>query len=514
MMPTPSGQRFLSSGTLKPQAGPVAHRRSGGRREVIYGLAPGSAANDALVDRLVRAHVAGQLLPLSEPGSLWFCMALEGFASLDDMASAWGQLGHVYRGPFGDCLDWTSADGRLHRAILGSLTTISLARNAQVPRFDRAMGQFLDAAETAVGSRLDPQDLLRAVIGRLHTLTPGDIYAHLSGDVPLTTVSRSCLARLDAKQALRPKHSGESTKSTLRASVRAQVADAAFASCTVDAQEIQCCLQAIADACKMDSEGGGAPGQRDRMLRRLENTAPHVIRIGGWLPIFWGWAVSLVEDGTRRTSPLMPSAIDPYVRRTVSPLAGALLARDPHDLHGIDWSAVRRQTLDAVTERTQLGKVSAAFVSLHEYLQSAHGVEHRAWPRDDEGDAPLPRANLVWPHECAWVRSRLAAAAESGRFAAQLETAFAFWSGQPTRFEDVWRVHMFGIRDDGTRLVLYLDPLVDADPESPSKLGARSSSRARRPARCEPGSSAERSSFPTYICRTSSVNKPCSLAIL
>jgi hypothetical protein len=413
----------VTGGPFENFAVPVPPSRNARQRGLIgyrdraqrthFGLSPRFGVAHLTADALFDGVLRQRLLSLGEPGFLLLSLVFDGVVDPDCMERAWQAVPTAYRCADGVCLDWLDRDGRLQRRLLGPLSVLALGACKHRGSFDAAWSQLVAAlcAQDAFGPDLNA--VLSIVRTRMATALPGDLLAHVIGDHPLNAVPRSCLARLHTKLALVGRSSHSPGDAGLNNSVQWQVADAAFPVAHAgDPQEASSLLRAIGNACRADSTEANPAVDRRRMARQLEAQAPSCIAVGGWVCVLWSWTVDLVGRGTNRTQPLSPHSIDPYVALTLGELYRRVRDLPLDDASDIDWVSLYADVERAPSILpTQRGKAAAALTAWHEFLVEHLGVSPLDRPLDVEGDAPLPKANIVWPHEQAWMQRHLEARA-------------------------------------------------------------------------------------------------------
>ncbi len=483
----------MTGGPSENCAVPVPPSRHARQRELVgyrdraqrthFGLSPRFGVAHLTADALFDGLLRQRFLSLGEPGFLLLSLVFDGVVSPDCMERAWQALPSAYRCADGVCLNWLDREGRLQRRLLGPLSVLALGACRHRGAFDAASSQLVTpvSAQGAFGPDLNA--VLSIVRTRLATALPGDLLAHVIGDHPLSAVPRSCLARLHTKLALVGRSFRSSGDAGLNNSVQWQVADAAFSvSHAGDPQEASSLLRAIGNACRADSTEPNPAADRRRMARQLEAQAPACIAVGGCVCVLWSWTVDLVGRGTHRTQPLSPHSIDPYVALTLGALYRRVRDLPLDDASDIDWVSLYAEVERAPSILpTQRGKAAAALTAWHEFLVEHLGVSPLDRPLDVEGDAPLPKANIVWPHEQAWMRQHLEARAGCGRFDAQLATVAAVVCAAAMRSQDLWHIHMFGVHVGAELVALNIDPLPSAGPGK-SRNARRVVEIASRPA--------------------------------
>jgi hypothetical protein len=437
-----------------PRARVRARRDDAGR--TLVSLGRGSGVSDRFVDALVHSALRGTLCDRTSPAYRLWMQILDGIALEDDLRRAWTAVGDCYRDAGVAAIEWVDAQGRLQRRHLSPTTVLALEHGEASLGFDRAVAQLLAAIERTTGQKLDLNTLLDAVATRMASVLPGDLAAHVNGFEPLTAVDRRCLARLRTDRALAKVAARNADTEPATLSLRARLRNAVFSGVGHTAQSLaREFVDGVIDACRHSGTGSEA-GQRRRMLEQLTSQSANARTLGGWFAIILDWLLEFVAQGTRRTSPFAPSSIDSYVSSIVLALLTALAEISVESIQEVDWAEVRRSVL--AQAKGQPGHASAAFTAFHEYLVNHFGVEGRAWPRDDEGEPHLPRAQVVWPKEIARVQAFLDAQAGASRFELQLAAVFGLASSSAIREQDWRRCRMDGVALHDGHWYVTLDP--------------------------------------------------------
>ena len=322
--------------------------------------------------------------------------------------------------------------------------------------FDAALRDLKEAArwpdEGDITTLFEP--LHRSMV----VMLSGDLAAHVCGITQLTAVDRSCLVRKATQEALSSTKSLEDDDTSGTDSVSLRLLDALYS----DRHGGNLGLaESIVQAVRFDAESLGAAQQRKSMASRLSELAPACEADGAHLSIILLATLHLVRVGTPFTRPLAPRTISEYASLSVRRIAAALAPLSGTDLSTIDWlGAVYEPILaDASVEATQRGKLAAALVAFHDVVVSVVGVARLGRSLSPELPSAKVSANVIWPHEIDACFRDLQPAADRDRLYAQALAVFAILAGAACRIEDVFHIHVFGVRSNGTSLTLFIDPL-------------------------------------------------------
>lgn len=422
-------------------------------------------------DHLLNMMLKQKPLQLCDAGYLLLALAFDGVvADLDTLRLAWQSLPAVYHfGPHA-CVEWLDISGLQQRRALSAVTRASLSRQQSRASFEIAAAQLLNALGAAPGFGADIESVLSLVRMRLATALPGDLLAHVIGDHPLAAVHRDCLVRLETRLAL--DGGGRAPATSIASPLHLLVADSVYAArAGSDSDDALDLVREIGRACRADATEANPATDRRRMWRDLERLAPDCQTIGGWPSSIWLWAVNLVTRGTTGRHLLSPNTIDPYINLVVEPLHCSLRDVSIQDAESIDWPEVYKTIIEDSPTPSQNGKIAAALTAWH-YFQ----VEHLGIPplgtSLEGGPVATPRANIVWPHERAWIMDHLIKAGERSRLGSQLAAVASILFSAAVRGEDLWHIHVSGVLVTPHTVILYIDPLPGA--------GVGKSSNARR----------------------------------
>ena len=440
----------------------IARRDSSKRTR--FGVGSRFGSDHLTADALLTGWLRQRFLKLNQPGFLLLSLLFDGVVDDDCLERAWRALNTVYVCSEGACLDWLDKDGRQQRRLLGPVTLLARAACAERGTFHSASRQLLAALPSERFATMSRDALLSVVRARLATAVAGDVLSHLIGDHPLTAVSRSCLARLGTKLALDDPDGATRCTSEVNDNVRRAVLDAALTPTGSGLREYgMAVVNEIVAACQADERETNPVHDRRRISRELEALAPRCQTVGGWVCIFWSWAADLVDRGTNRTQPLSPNTIGPYVSLALPRLHRRLRDLPLEGAVGHDWQNLYEAIQqDNTIFPTQRGKTAAALTAWHEFLVEQLEVPALERAIDEEGAVLLPRANVIWPHEAAWVREQLSARVHHGRFDAQLAAIAALVSSAALRSQDIWHIHWFGVKVGANGIRLNIDPLPSA----------------------------------------------------
>jgi site-specific recombinase XerD len=412
---------------------------------------------------LLGGRVLGRHQPAFLLGSLIW---LDAVTESVDLQAAWRSLAKIYRDGETVCLDWSDSNGAQNRRLLSSVTVLSWAAQHTPPPelplvADQLLRDFSSSCspmtpECDVPSSLE--QLLEWTQAGLLIQLSGDLFAHVSRTDPLTAVPRSCLARRRRQLALvvSPDEgllAEQSTPAML-------LMDALYANESGGSADL---VKAIQTACRANADEGSAYRQRQRMLGDLYALVPAAIGGGFWPSLLLLWPINLVRWGTRRTRPLSPHTIDPYIQLSLSRLYKQLRHLVLEALSPPEFVALYETIMaDPTVEPSQRGKLAAALTAFHEFLQTILDVPPLPNRLDADTHVLAPRANVVWSHEIDWLFDQWFELPEVDRLAQQLRAVMALLVAACVRIQDAWHIHIAGVRPMDENLVIAIDPLPSA----------------------------------------------------
>ncbi|GAB4566584.1 MAG: hypothetical protein Tsb007_39640 [Rhizobacter sp.] len=481
--PHPIG--LISSGTSKSHR---VYRDRTARQH--FGLGRDAEDRCAWLQQCRQWLLGANVLHPSEPAFLLGSLiVLDAIPKSPHIEAAWDALPDAYRHANEICLDWQSPGGGQNRRILSATTglswsaqlrrssPLSAAIEVLVERLQQGPHPLLRYAPSATITSLF-EEFLDSVRHALLTTLSGDLFAHVTGTELLTALPRSALARRRRQLALRREESGDTL---------ADDADSTMQLMDVLRQPVRAgnaqFIERISATCRPDSGEPNPTAQRRRMLADLQALAASSSEAGYWGSLLLLWAVDLVRLGTRRTRPLSPHTISPYIQLTIVRLWRELRSRSPEELGPDDWQRMYEAILqDPEIEASQRGKAAAALTSFHEYAETLLDIPRLSRALDADVPVLAPRANIVWPHEASWILDRLEEAPQHDRLARQVEGALALLAGACLRVQDIWHIHMFGTQPCEDLVVVSIDPLPSAG--TGKTLAARRQIEIREPRLC------------------------------
>ena len=412
----------------------------------------------------LQAELMRETLLLHEgPGFIALALvAFDGVVDADALEPALVALPGAYHCDDGVAIEWSTADGRTERRLLSTMTVLVLSKRGTPDRRVEVAGMAARLREwDPVYAFAEQSAVIRQLIDDATAWyvasVPPVLASHARGDAPLAAVSRSTLARRDAKQAIGGSPSAEHPEAGL-------VWNAYYNGL---AEVDEAVVEQLRALCRPSGKADYL--DRQRMLAEARELLPVAAQAGRWSAVLCGWVIHLIACGTRLTPALAASTIDAYVGQTLVPLYRELIALTESDLECVDLEALHARVVIGI-EASQLGKVEAALSAFHLYLIDCLDVD--APPRHvDVEPNRAPRAQILWPHEIQRIDGWLSDAARTDRLAAQAHAVFAIACAMPVRAGELATLLMSSVRGDADRLELAIDPPFAA--KSPKTLAGR-----------------------------------------
>lgn len=274
---------------------------------------------------------------------------------------------------------------------------------------------------------------------------PPILAAHTLGDVRLQPLPRSALARHETHLAL-------ATMEERPQSIDADHVEALEVALTGPNGSDPAVIAAVVKACAIGKQSqGSAQHRRERMRERLAETAGHA---RNWTDgLITGWAIHLLEVGTRGKAILAPGTIANYVYVLAEPLATALCQLPELPAAAESWVEVYRQVRKHVAG--SMRDASSARSSFHDYLMFAYGIDPLPPPEGWEHEDRPPRANTLWPHEYKLIQQWLTDATGDQRLLETLSLIMPLAQVVRLRTHEVLRLRLRNITPYEQELEVY-----------------------------------------------------------
>lgn len=348
-------------------------------------------------------------------------------------------------------LDWPRKNNWRDQRLLSSATLTAMA---QTPRNNTGKAEELALCKLARDANPQWQHLSHeqaldrlfasAQAWAVFTLPPM-LAAHTLGDVPLQPLPRSALARYQTHLALASIHERPQ-------SICADHVEALEVALTGSNGSDPAVIADVVKACAIGKQSqGSAQHRRERMRERLAEAAGHA---RNWTDgLITGWAIHLLEMGTRGKAILAPGTIANYVYVLAEPLATALCQLPELPTAAESWVEVYRQVRKHVTG--SMRDASSARSSFHDYLMFAYGIDPLPPPEGWEHEDRPPRANILWPHEYKLIQQWLTDATGDQRLMETLLLIMRLAQAVRLRTDEVLRLRLRNVTPYQHELEVY-----------------------------------------------------------
>lgn len=387
---------WASKRNVNPDSGIIRHWDRHGR--IAYGPTPRTASVERSFRHFQQAVIdAG---PEIGPAALAaHLVALEGIVVNSDLEAALGAASDCYQWRGGLYLEWPrGGDWRDRRRLSGttaSLIAAGITRDSAalkaLPRFaGSVVPRWFGLHESEIVARLFEAGQVWAVMN-----LPGFLAAHVLGDVKLQPCPRSALGREQTGLAIVDEAILEPSADQI------ECLEAACAGHVSHDTSLILRLRAICSSGR-EAKGHYARARAD-MLRQVRDLVPQVTEHGWTTGLVLGWAIALIEVGTRGKVGLAPATISNYVCTVAIELTECLNREGVLPNEGERWQELYTEILDAVAPGSRVNAASA-LASFHVYLNQWLDVEPLDVALHNQLEDVPPRANIVWPHEIERVR--------------------------------------------------------------------------------------------------------------
>lgn len=394
------------------------------------------------------------------------CILFDGICTQADLCLVAEQLPKVYAFENRIFIEWETPQGATDRRELGAITCKLLSELGPLP----AVTDWKSPLEHAIAShyRLTKDALnnfLEDARCWLCRVLNGPLYTHVSGLIRLTALPHSTFIRKATEAILAPSKDSGTADGEDDLTARGELIEGALLgevtseACTIISTLKSACTPLVSNAshrCKTDA-----------LVRclSLSKTAASVGPVSCFLVL---WLVELIESGTQGTSDLAGRTIAAYVRSAAEPLLLGLRGKDLLALTGEEYFLIYDQIREATPRGSQKNMMSG-IASWHHFLRDV--IDVPPLPRSLYADIPdpVPRANIVWPHEFARCRGWLDQSSIDERLRTQTRVLLDLLQAVRLRTKEAMQLRLrnFHLYDDA--LEVEVAPLLrDGPPKSES----------------------------------------------
>lgn len=421
-------------------AGPGLHGRRRGTLDIVYSAdAPHAARRfEKLQGALLR-----NAIEFSAPGARLaaFLVAFDAVVTRESLGAALNACASAYAYRDAVCIDWAAPCGRTDRRHLSLWTQFVLAQPAALSLAPEQSIELLDqcllanvVAQTGLPQGLD--GLLADAQAWLAFAIAGPWVAHATGAMRLAGLPRSVYARAVSGKALAVIADDEKKESARTADTAIGFAlDAYLGGETTDGgywliDEILVCCPAHASRREM---------VKSFLIISMRD------KKGRISSLILAWAVDLAESGTPGDDDISPRTVSKYVRAIARLLLEQFRGKALENLQSADFDAIYKNIIESMPAGSRRNAASA-LSSWHFFLECWLDVAPRTKSLHRDLPLPLPRANILWPHEISKVSEWLKATDGESRLRCQLRIAFAIASTIRIRTKELLMLRMENVR--------------------------------------------------------------------
>ena len=302
--------------------------------------------------------------------------------------------------PDGVGISWQSANGRVHRFVLSSVS-IRLFSNI----FDTEIA--IDAKILSdIYQRFNPKHSLKSDFFEwLAFHCTGPIFDNLTGLLGMSSIPDHTYIRLQTKQAL------INENSSVDHNLFVQSITHIFEYEKVDTNEVF--IDGIIKACGRKSGKSDAQA-KSMMMKKCEQHAKLLNHYGPISALILAWAIQLITHGTRAKDNLSQATIANYISTISKPLFFEMKAIKISELAEQDFPKTYTRVIEMVSD-SQKAIAASALSSFHVYLEDWFGVPAVFRSQIFKDVEVVPKSNVIWSHEILRINDWLDLATVDGR---------------------------------------------------------------------------------------------------
>lgn len=451
-------------------AGPSLRGKPRGTLDVVYTRSATHAAGR--FENVQGALLRGELA-LSDPSVRLAAslVAFDGVVTRANLIDGLSACRSAYVWNNAVCIDWEASCGRIDRRHLSVWTRFALA---QPDALSLSPGQAIETLDRGLQERAhdrrfspDFDAFLQDGQAWLSFHLAGPWFAHSMDAVRLAALPRSVFARDVAGKALDQSADGKKREPDCLAETAIGLAldtylsgniadggywlvDEVMASCPVNATRPAMVKNLLSIAAK---DGGGTTSS-----------------------LILAWATDLAESGTPGDSDISPRTVSKYVRAIARDLLDEFRGKSLEQMESKDFDSAYLRIIGSKSTGTRQNCASA-LSSWHYFLECWLDVAPRTRSLHHNLPKPVPRANILWPHEVATIGEWLALAERESRLTSQTRVAFAIASTIRIRTNELVKLRVRNVR--------VIDNTVEIEICTSVTDGGLKSSNARRSQKVE-----------------------------
>lgn len=391
-------------------------------------------------ERVQGALLRGDLIFLDASVRLAaFLVAFDGIVTRASLVDALGACRHPYVWNDAVCIDWKEPCGRIDRRHLSVWTRCVLALPDVQFNSPEQIVQLLDQCFQSLASdRAVPRSVdmfLGDSQAWIALKLSGPWFSHAIGAVRLAALPRSVFARESSKRALHVTTDKYKQEGELLADSAIGLALDAYLS-GEDPDGGYWLVDEIMARCQ-------ANATRREIVKSLLSIATKNGK-GKISSLILAWAADLAESGTQGDADISPHTVCKYVRAISRDLLDEFRGKSLEQLKSEAFDDSYRRIIKSKPVGAQRNCASA-LSSWHFFLVCWLDVAPRTQSLHRDLPKPVPRANVVWPHELKTIAKWLAKAEES-RLTLQTGVSFAIASTIRIRTNELVKLRLKNVR--------------------------------------------------------------------
>lgn len=336
-----------------------------------------------------------------------YLVSFDGIVTRTNLVNALAAFRTAYIWNDAVCIDWENACGRVDRRHLSVWTRFALAQPEALlhppEQTVRMLDQFLKQHLTDQKLSTNLDEFLADGHAWLSLNLPGPWFSHAIDAFRLAALPRSVFARESSRKALCANAAaGQRDTNPIADSAIGLALDAYF-----------------------DWEGiDGGYWLVDEVMARVPANATRRNMVDDLLcvaakdgkgktsSLILAWAIDLAESGTQDDKDISPRTVSKYIRAISRDLLSEFRGKSLEQLESRDFDAIYRQIINSKTPGTK-HTCASAISSWHLFLVCWLDVAPRRQSLYRDFPTPIPKANILWPHEMSTIARWLAQAEES-----------------------------------------------------------------------------------------------------
>lgn len=385
-------------------------------------------------------------------------LAFDGLCTDSDLRGAYAACANAIRWQDAVRIDWLD-EPRINARNLSSLTAMAIKRVQTLDSFEQAQAKLLlqlgntplqQAASDHSQSLWDL--LLRDGLSWCQATLPPVLFGHVSQATSMSALPRTALAREMSRLALSPEIAESSNEAEATDTVYAQAFEAALLGRPTALLTGGQFIRKLIEALRPPATGSKA-ARRSAVLDQLKLLSAQIDQADEVSALLYLFALSLVENGTRRKSELAPTTPYDYIQSFAQDFHAAASGTRLTDMDPEAYAQIFTGLLNS--GRSLQSYRLVGLKAFHQFLRAWWNVPRL--PSDVfkiEIDAPVA-ANMVWPHEIVRI-GRWLSGMEATRFIRQLHCTFLIASNAMVRIRELQVLRLMNVIDEEEYLTIEI----------------------------------------------------------